>query len=73
MLARYRTQIIRLPTSLIYLGLTIEAVSPAVSQLRSAGVLDFIGNTQREIMIVDRQRLASFGLHKLDRGAGVQA
>ncbi|MDA9414029.1 hypothetical protein XH81_03975 [Bradyrhizobium sp. CCBAU 25360] len=62
MLARYRTQIIRLPPSLITFGLTIEAVSRAVSQLRSAGVLDFIGNTQREIMIVDRQQLASFGL-----------
>ncbi|WP_370143464.1 hypothetical protein [Bradyrhizobium yuanmingense] len=40
----------------------MEAVSRAMSQLRGAGVLDFIGNTQREIMIVDRQRLASFGL-----------
>ncbi|MFK4719517.1 CRP-like cAMP-binding protein [Bradyrhizobium niftali] len=45
-----------------YLGLTIETVSRAVSQLHSDGVLDFIGNTQREIMVLDRQRLASFDL-----------
>ncbi|SFQ19310.1 CRP/FNR family transcriptional regulator, nitrogen fixation regulation protein [Bradyrhizobium sp. Ghvi] len=45
-----------------YLGLTIETVSRAVSQLHSDGVLDFIGNTQREIMILDRRRLASFDL-----------
>ncbi|MCP3459743.1 helix-turn-helix domain-containing protein [Bradyrhizobium sp. CCGUVB23] len=43
-----------------YLGLTLETVSRVVSQLRKAGVLDFIGNTQREITILDRQRLASF-------------
>ncbi|MCA1472964.1 helix-turn-helix domain-containing protein [Bradyrhizobium sp. IC3195] len=45
-----------------YLGLTIETVSRAVSQLHSDGVLDFIGNTQREIVILDRQRLASVDL-----------
>ncbi|WP_271623387.1 helix-turn-helix domain-containing protein [Bradyrhizobium sp. CCBAU 11430] len=66
-------QIIRLLPSLITFGLTVEAVSRAVAQLRSAGVLDLIGNTQREIMIVDRQQLASFWPTKLDRGAGVQA
>ncbi|MCK1743747.1 helix-turn-helix domain-containing protein [Bradyrhizobium sp. 139] len=45
-----------------YLGLTIETVSRAVSQLHSDGILDFIGNTQREIMIRDRQRLASLDM-----------
>ncbi|MBB4383458.1 helix-turn-helix domain-containing protein [Bradyrhizobium sp. SBR1B] len=45
-----------------YLGLTIETVSRVVSQLHNVGVLDFVGNTQREIVILDRQRLASFGL-----------
>ncbi|MGY3033783.1 CRP/FNR family nitrogen fixation transcriptional regulator [Bradyrhizobium sp. USDA 4354] len=45
-----------------YLGLSIETVSRSVSQLHSDGVLGFIGNTQREIMILDRQRLASFEL-----------
>ncbi|WP_128946104.1 helix-turn-helix domain-containing protein [Bradyrhizobium zhanjiangense] len=45
-----------------YLSLTIETVSSAVSQLHSDRVLDLIGNTQREIVVLDRQRLASFGL-----------
>jgi CRP/FNR family nitrogen fixation transcriptional regulator len=45
-----------------YLGLTLETVSRALSQLRAAGVLHFIGITQREIVIRDRGRLASFDL-----------
>jgi CRP/FNR family nitrogen fixation transcriptional regulator len=45
-----------------YLGLTIETVSRVLSNLRGAGVLDFIGKTQREIIIRDRRRLASFDL-----------
>jgi CRP/FNR family transcriptional regulator, nitrogen fixation regulation protein len=45
-----------------YLGLTIETVSRALSHLRGAGVLDFIGKTQREIVIRDRQRLKSFDM-----------
>jgi CRP/FNR family transcriptional regulator, nitrogen fixation regulation protein len=46
-----------------YLGLTLETVSRAVSQLRRAGVLDFAGNNQcREIALLDRQRLASYDL-----------
>jgi CRP/FNR family transcriptional regulator, nitrogen fixation regulation protein len=45
-----------------YLGLTIETVSRALSHLRGAGVLDFIGQTQREIIIRDRLRLAAFDL-----------
>ncbi|UWU83267.1 helix-turn-helix domain-containing protein [Bradyrhizobium yuanmingense] len=32
----------------------------AVSQLHNDGVLAFVRNTQREIMIPDRQQLASF-------------
>jgi CRP/FNR family nitrogen fixation transcriptional regulator len=43
-----------------YLGLTIETVSRALSRLHEAGVLDFIGKTQREIIIRDRLRLAAF-------------
>jgi len=43
-----------------YLGLTVETVSRAISHLHDAGVLDFIGKTQREIVIYDRQRLTSF-------------
>lgn len=45
-----------------YLGLTLESVSRALSELRGTGVLDFIGQTQREIVIRDRPRLASLDL-----------
>lgn len=43
-----------------YLGLTIESVSRALSHLQRAGVLNFIGQSQREIVIRDRLRLTSF-------------
>ncbi|WP_244464297.1 helix-turn-helix domain-containing protein [Bradyrhizobium japonicum] len=43
-----------------YLGMAHETVTRTLSILRDKGVLDFIGNTQREIVIRDRQRLASF-------------
>jgi CRP/FNR family nitrogen fixation transcriptional regulator len=42
------------------LGLTLETVSRALSHLRQAGVLDFIGKTQRKILIRDRLRLVAF-------------
>jgi CRP/FNR family transcriptional regulator, nitrogen fixation regulation protein len=45
-----------------YLGVTLETVSRAVSQLRKAGVLDFASNNLREIALLDRQRLASYDL-----------
>lgn len=45
-----------------YLGIRLETVARALSQLRGAGVLDFIGNNQREIVLRDRVRLASFDL-----------
>jgi CRP/FNR family nitrogen fixation transcriptional regulator len=45
-----------------YLGLTIETVSRALSRMRCAGVLNFISKNQREIAILDRQRLATFDL-----------
>jgi CRP/FNR family nitrogen fixation transcriptional regulator len=45
-----------------YLGLAIETVSRALSQMRRAGVLDFLSKTQREIVILDRQRLAMYDL-----------
>jgi CRP/FNR family transcriptional regulator, nitrogen fixation regulation protein len=43
-----------------YLGLTIETVSRALSQMRGAGVVDFV--SRRELVILDRQRLATFQL-----------
>jgi CRP/FNR family transcriptional regulator, nitrogen fixation regulation protein len=44
-----------------YLGLTLETVSRALSRLHELGVLGFIGNNQRQIVLLDRNRLA--GLH----------
>lgn len=45
-----------------YLGLTLETVARSLSRLRSQGVLDFIGKTQREIVIRDRVRLRGFDI-----------
>jgi CRP/FNR family nitrogen fixation transcriptional regulator len=40
-----------------YLGLTLETVSRALSTLQREGVLSFIGKTQRQIVLLDRNRL----------------
>jgi CRP/FNR family nitrogen fixation transcriptional regulator len=45
-----------------YLGLTLETVSRALSRLHGLGVLGFIGNNQRQIVLRDRQQLASLDL-----------
>jgi CRP/FNR family nitrogen fixation transcriptional regulator len=45
-----------------YLGLTLETVSRALSRLHGLRVLDFIGNNQRQIVLRDREKLASFDL-----------
>lgn len=45
-----------------YLGLTLETVSRALSRLHALGILDFIGNNQRQIVLRDRDQLASFDL-----------
>ncbi len=45
-----------------YLGLTLETVSRALSRLHDLGILGFIGNNQRQIIILDRKRLASLDL-----------
>ena len=50
-----------------YLGLTLETVSRVVSRLQTAGVLGFIGNTRREIVLLDRHRLAVFDLQSWAR------
>jgi CRP/FNR family nitrogen fixation transcriptional regulator len=45
-----------------YLGLTLETVSRALSRLHELGILGFIGNNQRQIVLLDRQQLAGFDL-----------
>jgi CRP/FNR family transcriptional regulator, nitrogen fixation regulation protein len=45
-----------------YLGLTLETVSRALSRLHELGILGFIGNTQRQIVLLDRHQLASLDL-----------
>src|SRR5215470_6496318 len=45
-----------------YLGLTLETVSRALSALESQGILGFLGNTQRQIVLLDRPKLASLDL-----------
>jgi CRP/FNR family transcriptional regulator, nitrogen fixation regulation protein len=41
-----------------YLGLTLETVSRALSTLHGKGVLGFLGQTQRQIVLLDRPKLA---------------
>jgi CRP/FNR family transcriptional regulator, nitrogen fixation regulation protein len=41
-----------------YLGLTLETVSRALSALHADGVIGFIGRTQRQIVVLDRDKLA---------------
>ena len=41
-----------------YLGLTLETVSRTLSYLRDLGILGFIDNNQRHIVLLDRQQLA---------------
>jgi CRP/FNR family nitrogen fixation transcriptional regulator len=45
-----------------YLGLTLETVSRALSCLHSKGILGFLGQTQRQIVLRDRIRLAEMDL-----------
>jgi CRP/FNR family nitrogen fixation transcriptional regulator len=41
-----------------YLGLTLETVSRALSVLHGKGVLGFLGQSQRQIVLLDRPKLA---------------
>ncbi len=45
-----------------YLGLTLETVSRALSRLHDLGILGFIGNNQRQIVLRNRNKLASLDL-----------
>jgi CRP/FNR family nitrogen fixation transcriptional regulator len=45
-----------------YLGLTLETVSRALSVLHDKGVLGFVGQTQRQIVLLDRPKLAALDL-----------
>jgi CRP/FNR family nitrogen fixation transcriptional regulator len=45
-----------------YLGLTLETVSRALSVLHDKGILGFIGQTQRQIVLLDRPKLAALDI-----------
>jgi CRP/FNR family transcriptional regulator, nitrogen fixation regulation protein len=45
-----------------YLGLTLETVSRALSTLESKGILGFVGQTQRQIVLLDKPKLAELDL-----------
>jgi CRP/FNR family nitrogen fixation transcriptional regulator len=45
-----------------YLGLTLETVSRALSQLQHRHILGFLGPSQRQIVLLDREQLASLDL-----------
>jgi CRP/FNR family transcriptional regulator, nitrogen fixation regulation protein len=45
-----------------YLGLTLETVSRALSNLHDKGILGFLGQTQRQIVLLDRPKLAELDL-----------
>jgi CRP/FNR family nitrogen fixation transcriptional regulator len=45
-----------------YLGLTLETVSRALSALHDKGFLGFLGQTQRQIVLLDRPKLAELDI-----------
>lgn len=45
-----------------YLGLTLETVSRALSYLHERGILGFVGQSQRQIVLLDRAQLAELDL-----------
>jgi CRP/FNR family nitrogen fixation transcriptional regulator len=45
-----------------YLGLTLETVSRALSTLHDQGILGFLGQTQRQIVLLDRPKLAEMDI-----------
>ena len=49
-----------------YLGLTLETVSRALSSLHELGILGFLGKSQRQIVLLDREKLAEPGSAELN-------
>ncbi len=45
-----------------YLGLTLETVSRALSDLHERGILGFLGASQRQIVLLDRQKLTGMDI-----------
>ena len=45
-----------------YLGLTIETVCRSLSRLHRTGLISFSGDTQRDIILVNREQLRSLDL-----------
>lgn len=45
-----------------YLGLTVETVSRSLSQLHRTGAISFTGDSQRDIILVNREQLRSLDL-----------
>jgi CRP/FNR family transcriptional regulator, nitrogen fixation regulation protein len=45
-----------------YLGLTLETVSRALHHLYDRGILEFLGSNQRQIVVLDHERLAELDL-----------
>src|SRR5579864_5964687 len=45
-----------------YLGLTLETVSRALSRLHELSIIVFIGNPQRQIILLDRDQIAGLDL-----------
>nr|WP_244643185.1 helix-turn-helix domain-containing protein [Bradyrhizobium symbiodeficiens] len=43
-----------------YLGLTLETVSREISILRDAGLLRFVGTTQRQLSLLNREELSRY-------------
>jgi len=46
-----------------YLGLTLETVARALSHLERQGVIEFIGQANRQIELLDRTKLADLSSH----------
>ncbi|WP_244607498.1 helix-turn-helix domain-containing protein [Bradyrhizobium symbiodeficiens] len=61
---QFRPDVMELPMSRRdigdYLGLTLETVSREISILRDAGLLRFVGTTQRRLSLLNREELSRY-------------